>query len=549
MPAQALYLKWRPMTLDDVVGQEHVTTTLRNALKQEKVRHAYLFSGPRGTGKTSVARLLAKAVNCLNPDPAQRPDNTCPHCVAVNEGRFLDLIEIDAASHTGVDDVRDLRDKIAFSPSQGRYKVYIIDEVHRFSGAAFDALLKTLEEPPAHALFVLATTEIDKVPATIKSRCQRFDFKRIPHGQIVARLAEMTDAEGLKVERRALELVARQSTGSLRDAISLMDQLVADPEAEITLAMAEDVLGVTGGEAAGEVVQAVLAMDTAAGLEAINRAISAGAEPRQLAREIVDWMRNVLLVSVGGPGMVDVSEKAAEALSRQAQSANRALLVRAIRAFNDAIQEAHGGWQPQLPLELALVSCTLRPEPADAAPATAPAPAAQKPSQAPEARPAAPAPPPPAPEVEAAPDEGDLADASGGGPATVTLAEVVARWDEIVQKTRRYSTIAGARLGNFQPVRVEGNRLVLSSNPFFRGKFDDAEYQDALLDALSAVFGVQMALSVVVSEDSETHDNPPARDETLNGDPLLKAAVEELGGTITSVEQKLINDDSLDARG
>src|SRR5690606_21164752 len=218
MASQALYSKWRPMAFEDVVGQEHVTYTLRNALASGRLGHAYLFSGPRGTGKTTLARLRAKAANCQYPDPAARPCNTCDHCLAVNEGRYLDLIEIDAASHTSVDDVRELRDRIAFAPNEGQYKVYIVDEVHRVSGAAFDALLKTIEEPPAHAIFVLATTEIHKVPQTILSRCQRFDFRRIPLHQIVERLAMILEYEGIMAEQAALELVARQATGSLRDA-------------------------------------------------------------------------------------------------------------------------------------------------------------------------------------------------------------------------------------------------------------------------------------------------------------------------------------------
>src|SRR5574342_1303810 len=201
---QALYRKYRPQQWDAVVGQDHVVTTLKNAIAADRVAHAYLFAGSRGTGKTTLARLLAKAVNCLNPDPTQRPDNECENCRAVNENRFLDLIEIDAASNTSVDDVRDLRDKINFSPSQGKYKIYIIDEVHMLSTAAFNALLKTLEEPPPHAVFIFATTEVHKIPATILSRCQRFDFKRIPFKELQQHLAKIVTEEGIKFEDKAV---------------------------------------------------------------------------------------------------------------------------------------------------------------------------------------------------------------------------------------------------------------------------------------------------------------------------------------------------------
>src|SRR5579859_3727125 len=188
MPAQALYRKWRPQLWNEVIGQDHVVQTLRNALRLERIAHAYLFSGPRGCGKTTSARLVAKALNCLNPDPGQRPDGTCEHCVATAEGRFLDLIEIDGASNNSVEDVRELREKVGFAPSLGRFKVYIIDEVHMLSAGAFNALLRTLEEPPPHATFILATTELQKIPATILSRCQRFVFRRIPVVEIVGRL-------------------------------------------------------------------------------------------------------------------------------------------------------------------------------------------------------------------------------------------------------------------------------------------------------------------------------------------------------------------------
>ncbi|HLY29230.1 MAG TPA: DNA polymerase III subunit gamma/tau, partial [Aggregatilineales bacterium] len=358
MPTQALYLKWRPRSFDHVIGQEHITQTLRNAIIQDRVRHAYLFNGPRGTGKTTMARILAKGVNCLHPDPAQRPCDECQFCEAVNEGRFLDLIEIDAASHNGVDDVRDLREKIAFAPSEGRYKVYIIDEVHRFSGAAFDALLKTLEEPPEHAIFILATTELDKVPATIRSRSLTFEFRRVSMREVADRLQMITEFEGIKVEREALELIARHGTGSVRDSISLLDQLIADPEQVITLEVAEQVLGTASNRAVGGLVQAILDDDVAAGLDLLNRAIDEGADPAQFGRQIVEYLRNVLLTQTGGPSLVDASNEMRAMLTQQAGKIGRAALLRAIRAFNSAIADLKGGWQPQLPLELALIEST-----------------------------------------------------------------------------------------------------------------------------------------------------------------------------------------------
>ncbi len=524
MPAQALYLKWRPQTFEDVIGQEHVTRTLRNALVQGRVRHAYLFSGPRGTGKTSTARLLAKAVNCQHPDPAERPCNTCDHCVAVNEGRFLDLIEIDAASHTGVDDVRDLRDKIAFSPSEGRYKVYIIDEVHRFSGAAFDALLKTLEEPPEHAIFVLATTEIHKVPATIKSRCLLFEFRRVALAEVTERLALIAEAEGVSIDRAALELIAREGTGSVRDSISLLDQLITDPDEHISLELAEQVLGTASGQNVAELAQALIEQDAAWGLEIINAAIDGGADPRQFGRQMVEHLRQMILVQMGSEQLLDVTEERRAVLHEQAAQIGRRALLSATRAFNRALQEWQGGWQPQLPLELAFLESIKPTEEEEPAPAP----------RTRQTRRATPHTPRPAP-----PKKEHTAPQPSSSSSRVHLSDVLAAWDEITAQALQHNRTLPALLEHAHPRDVRDDTLILGVRvDIFRQKLEAPKTRQALQATLEDVLGVRMDVKVHVVEETESAQ-PTAHNDALAQDDLLAYVVHELGAELVALE----NDD------
>ncbi|RLT53026.1 MAG: DNA polymerase III subunit gamma/tau [Chloroflexi bacterium] len=495
--SQSLYLKWRPAQFDGVVGQQHVVQTLLNALRAGRPSHAYLFAGPRGTGKTSVARLLAKALNCTNADAAQRPCGACPPCQAVTEGRFLDLIEIDAASNNSVEHVRDLRDKINFSPSIGRYKVYIIDEVHMLSDAAFNALLKTLEEPPPYAIFVLATTEAHKVPATVASRCQQHIFRRIALPEMVERLKEITGAEGLTVEPAVLELVARQATGSLRDAISLLDQLVASTQGALTLQQAQSVVGSANEQLLAALVLALADDRTAAGLDLINEAMDQGTDPRQFARQIVDYLRGVMLCKVGHAQGTAAQHASDTTATMQALAArfDLAQLTGAMRAFDEAGRERRGGWLAQLPLELALLNWRsyAAGAHAPAVPAAAARPAAAGP------KPAA-APPLVKPVIAAQPQSAVKAPVPEPAVVAAEVPEVSRHWPVVLQNCKALHHSMPALLEYCSPLRIDGDTLLLGvTTAFAHQKLDTEEMRERMREAVLRATGHTLKMRFVQS--------------------------------------------------
>src|SRR5579885_383201 len=351
MAGEVWYRKWRPQTFADVAGQEHVTRTLARAVELGRVSHAYLFCGPRGTGKTSTARILAKAVNCEAPEAGQ-PCTRCESCQAVASGRALDLVEMDAASNRGIDEIRELRDRVGYSTSGSRYKIYLIDEVHELTQFAFDALLKTLEEPPPHVIFVLATTERHKVPETILSRCQVYDFVRIKLADVVGRLRQIVQAEGVQTDDAALTLIARRATGSLRDAVNLLEQAVAVQGRELSEAGLRAAAG-AGDTRARELLGHLLERRLAQALELVAMVRDDGVDLRQFTRDCVQALRAALLVRAGAAASLDLDEEAQSGLGALAGEHGAAELARVLRLLMSADFRADP--LSPLPLELAII--------------------------------------------------------------------------------------------------------------------------------------------------------------------------------------------------
>lgn len=349
----ALYRQWRPQDFDALVGQKAVKTTLKNALASGKIAHAYLFSGPRGTGKTSMARILAKALNCEQ-GPTAEPCGQCGNCQRIVQGTSLDVIEIDAASNTSVDNIRDLREQVAFTPAESRYKVYIIDEVHMLSTGAFNALLKTLEEPPAHAVFILATTDPQKVPATIQSRCQRFEFRRVTVDEIAEHLAMVAAGSGIEADSDALRLIAIQAEGGMRDALSLLDQCGVMAK-RVTVATVREVLGIVGREALHELTGAIGRRQLPQALATLNLLLEQGKDVKQVLTELIEYLR-ALVLYLAVPDYEEIYlTDTKEALAELAPLFGRDRLLAAEERLHSAIQELRGSMRPRITAELCLL--------------------------------------------------------------------------------------------------------------------------------------------------------------------------------------------------
>ncbi len=546
---QVLYLKWRPGNWDEVIGQDHIITTLKNAVRQERVSHAQLFSGPRGTGKTSTARILAKAVNCLAADTAARPCNECANCQSVNKGEFLDLIEIDAASNTSVDDVRELREKISFMPNVGRYKVYVIDEVHMLSTSAFNALLKTLEEPPPHAMFILATTESHKIPITVISRCQRHDFRRISVPEIVELLEDMAEEEKINVKKDVLGLIARQATGSMRDAISILDQL-ANAEDEVTAELAHQILGTSPDQAVLNFVDAILSGNPAGGLNILHESSERGNDPTQFSRQVVAYFRNVLLMQMENADQIDVPAEIFDVITRHSNEINTRQLLDFIRIFNAAVNDKSASWQPTLPLEMAFLEALEISPTEKSTSGKSPVKKTKPPAKTPDKKSQTPGkkaqpqtkipgkkapdpvkksqPPAKTPDKKAQPpieDKPPSSTETDQQPLTVLQS-----WKEILEKVRDANPATQGILNSCKPLGIKDNKLVLSfGSEAIKEKMEGNDHLKITQEVIEKVIGVKLPVLCLVGGKDQS-DLP----DGVDPEGLVAAVVRDLGGTYVS---------------
>lgn len=550
MATQALYNRWRGQTFEDILGQEHITRTLQNQIKAGRIGHAYLFTGMRGTGKTSTARILAKAVNCTG-KVENPPCNECPTCRHINEGRSLDLIEIDAASNRGIDEIRDLRDRVAFVPQESRFKVYVIDEVHMLTTEAFNALLKTLEEPPAHVIFILCTTEPHRLPDTILSRCQRFDFRRGSVSTIADKLRRICAAEGLSITPEAIQRIARRAGGSFRDAESLLDQLASFSTGEITASLVEAILGTPALSLVLDVVRSVAAADIPLGLRAINTAVDEGAEPQQFLNEVLECLRALLLLRVGGEEHLANLEPEAVRSLRELASLERlstGTLVRAIRLFNDAAPRVRNAVRPQLPMELALVEALL---PMEGTVPEAPSEVRGTRQEMISVRSSASEPSPPAevsvlassepsrrtgeaPSANAAevpPAKANVGETAEGTSPVLTLDWVRGHWDAVILRMKSLDRQVQALLRDAYPVAVQGEVITLGCKwALHRDKLSQDDKRALVEQVLSTTLGSPCRIQCIVQpealEQKAAPPVPPPNGGTLDLRPPTEETVD-----------------------
>lgn len=507
--AQTLYRKYRPKTFSDLMGQNHIKITLENEISSQRLAHAYLFAGPRGVGKTTTARLFARSINCQKRKSNQsEPCGSCDSCKDISAAKSLDLIEMDAASHTGVDNVRDnIIENARFTPSRWQYKVFIIDEAHMLSLAAFNALLKTLEEPPEHAIFILCTTEIHKLPETIISRCQRFDFKKINQADLVKRLNIIVDLEKIKIDESILKSIARIAEGSARDAESLLGQILTLGDKKITAEMADMVLPRSNIESIVKLFDLLASRKTGAALELINNLAQEGINFVQYAKELVEFLRKILLIKVNGKLDIFTSLELTQELEKsaidQAQNIELDRLTKAINLFINKEREIKYSDIPQLPLELAIVEiCEASGQNIESEP---------------------PAPSVPNSERTSTQNPATETDKTNTSTLKLSLEEVKNQWSNVLKRLQKENHSLALTFQVVKPERIQSDTLLLGCNYVFHADQIKQTKQRGIIEkVLKEIFNLPLKIDTVII-DSQTE-----ADKSNDIDPLL----ETFGGKV-----------------
>jgi len=497
-----LYRKWRSQNFDEIVGQGPIVQTLQNAIKGNRISHAYLFSGPRGTGKTSTARIFAKALNCAN-GPTPDPCGKCDMCVKIKNGHAVDVIEIDAASNRGIDEIRDLREKVRYTPIEGKYKVYIIDEVHMLTSEAFNALLKTLEEPPLHIIFILATTEPQKVPVTIASRCQRLDFKRLSNPEMVGQINKISGAEGIKIEEGASALVARNSEGSMRDAISLLDQLVSFSGKNIKHDDVISLLGTASADHIFEFGDALGRGDISKLFDLVSQMVSEGRSVPQTTKDILLHMRNLMFAMLGSESVIEESSEHIAKLKEQSKLFSMDKIKEIMRIISRA--EIDMKWHPQarLLLEVAVMEAC----------SSSPTPKAE-------------------PKVVEEKEKkmfklSDLAGKTMSKTSTSGAGEIFelkSKWQTILDEVKKKNVFAYISLHEGEPSQLDDGKLVVKFKKgfaFHKGRLEEAPARSAVEEAVKKVYGRDIKLECVIENAAPVPEGSASKVAELFGGQVI----------------------------
>jgi DNA polymerase-3 subunit gamma/tau len=542
----SFYRKWRPKSFEEIIGQERVTRTLQNAIRANRVVHAYLFAGHRGTGKTTTARILAKALNCAQ-GPTPTPDNTCANCEAITAGYSVDVIEIDAASNRGIEEIRELRDRIRLAPTEGRYKVYIIDEAHMLTTEAANALLKTLEEPPEHAVLILVTTEPHRLPTTILSRCQRFDFRRISQKELVTRLQHIASTEGFEIDDKALAIIAGSADGSVRDAESVLDQLTAYAEGRITAQDVLTVLGLLEEEVALKFADAIIERDVIACLSLVNQVVGEGKDARQVSRTILDHFRDLLVAKTADQpaDLLDGTESRLKMLQAQATRAPVEDILRALNTLVATEVESRWNPQPRLLLEIALIRlCRPEMDPTLEGLRTrlqaieqrlggespSPKTAGTKPPLKPRVAPAAVEPQ----RAPTTPTRDELKAEALREEGEVVIGDVRRAWARVLEEVKRTKMFCHALLIEGTPLALNGSTLVVGLRTGFNFHVENLhkpENRSVVEGALERVFNHHLRLECTIHSADSQASHPSVED------PVVSAAMQLFGAQVVEVKR------------